>query len=498
MPKKTPRKPKLQPIREQNEPATPFDEPTTAEPPPMEATAAETQPEAPPEPAAKPKGRGDPTGKQMNFFDRVGSIPYGDWGTRAKIKIYRLDPIIDRTRGSEYKFVQIYHAAVDEDKIKNDHGSGRYRLYLNVKNAGERNEKELDSIEIDILDPKFPPNIPAGEWVDDPRNKKWAWARPAGAPGGPPVEAPPTPAVAAAAAANQFIEGVKIAGEIRKQVRDENPAPAPAQSESTSLAGTLQLVTTIMGMKAENPMNEVYRDEMRALRDELKEERAENRRLMERRNAEPEKKFGLREAIGELKEVLPTVKDLLPQVSETVRAGRTNWIDVAQSIAPGVIDWAGKIAYAFAARNPAPMMGQQPNSQPHQQAIAAPNGNGQPAAPQPPQEVPAFVKVLSQPTALNSFQRYFAGYKSDSGQTGGDFANWIFDAEGIEPLKSARAMGTSHILALLKQSAFWPVFASDEAKLVQFIDDALAWQPPADEPEEDDEEEAVDLTRKGV
>ena len=240
---------------------------------------------------------------------------------------------------------------------------------------------------------------------------------------------------------------------------------------------------------------------MKALRDELKEERAENRRLMERRNAEPEKKFGLREAIGELKEVLPTVKDLLPQVSETVRAGRTNWIDVAQSVAPGVIDWAGKIAYAFAARMPAPPM--QQNGQPHQQAISAPqNGtNGQPAAGAPPQqqEVPKFVRLLSQPTVFSSFQRYFNGYKMDTGQSGGDFANWVFDAEGIDPLKDARAMGSSNIMALLKQSPAWPLFASDEAKLVEFIDQALAWQPPVeDEPEEDDEDEAVDLTRKGV
>ena len=499
MSKRPPKKARIQPIRheEGQNPAT--ESAVAVEDPPEQAQQT-------PEPAPPPKkGRGRPPGRESNpvrtqltFFQRVDKIELADWGTRAKVKVYRLQPIIDQTRGSEFKFIQIYEEAVDENKIKVDHGSGRYRLYLNVKNAGEQTEKEIDMMEFDILDPRFPPNIPAGHWKDDSRNKKWVWAMPPGTPGGPPAPAPvPTAAENSATAATQFLEGVKIAGDIRKQVKDEMPA-APVEKAS-GLADTLQLVTTIMAMKADNPMNEVYRDEMRALRDELKEERAENRRLNTGRhngNGEPnEKKFGLREALGELKEFLPAIKEIIPEVA--ARSGRTSWLDVAREVAPGVIDWGGRIALALASRMPPPTPGQQPQA-PAQ--IAAPANGQQPPRPQaPPQETPAFFRYLAQPAVFEAFNRYFATFKAGEETGGADFANWIYDGGGAEPLKQARAVGSAAIMQSLKSSQVWMMFQADEAKLSEFIDQALGWNPdeaPAEDPDEDPDH--VDFTKKGV
>ena len=130
----------------------------------------------PPSGRGRPPGRKDPVPKQMSFFDRLAKIDKQDWGTRAQVRVYRLEPIIDRLRGSERKYIRVYQEPLTEEQLKVDNGSGRYRLYLNYK-AAAGPEQEIDSVEIDILDMKFPPQIPLGEWVDDPRNKRWGWAK---------------------------------------------------------------------------------------------------------------------------------------------------------------------------------------------------------------------------------------------------------------------------------------------------------------------------------
>jgi hypothetical protein len=67
-------------------------------------------------------------------------------------------------------------------------------------------------------------------------------------------------------------------------------------------------------------------------------------------------------------------------------------------------------------------------------------------------------------------------------------------------LKQARAVGSAAIMQSLKQSPqVWFMFQADEAKLSEFIDQALGWNPDEAPPAEDEgDEDNVDLTRKGV
>jgi hypothetical protein len=199
----------------------------------------------------------------------------------------------------------------------------------------------------------------------------------------------------------------------------------------------------------------------------------------------------LKEILAELKDFLPAIKDVLPAVGETARATRSNWLDVARDVAPGVIDWAGKITLALASR--APVTTTNGNGQPQAQ-IAAPAGQ-QPQQQQQaaPQEIPKFVRFLSQPFVFDGLQRYFKGFTEDT-NTGGDFAQWVFDGGGAEPLKDARSMGSANIMQMFKASAAWMLFKDDEAKLIEFIDQTLAWAPPDADAPEDDEDEQVDLT----
>jgi hypothetical protein len=95
---------------------------------------------------------------------------------------------------------------------------------------------------------------------------------------------------------------------------------------------------------------------------------------------------------------------------------------------------------------------------------------------------------------MGAFQSYFKSFVSNASENnGGDFAQWIFDAVGEAPLVDARAMGTPGILTLFKAAPQWPMMQPHEAKLTQFLDQALAWKPDAFMPE-DEGDEPTDLT----
>jgi hypothetical protein len=85
-----------------------------------------------------------------------------------------------------------------------------------------------------------------------------------------------------------------------------------------------------------------------------------------------------------------------------------------------------------------------------------------------------------------------AGEKSEAGE---DFAYWIFTSgAGERPLTDARAMGTTNIVNLFRQTpAVWAVLQQHEASLIAFMDQVLSWKP--EQAADVDEDEGVtDLT----
>lgn len=123
------------------------------------------------------EGRESRTPKLSNvgFFEEIARFNNVEWEQHI-VYVYRLAPITDRTAGGTVKYIQKYASRFDQETLKADFGSGRYRLQLN--RYGEKGQsKTVRTFEIDIEDMNFPPKVPPGEWLDDPRNKRWAWAR---------------------------------------------------------------------------------------------------------------------------------------------------------------------------------------------------------------------------------------------------------------------------------------------------------------------------------
>ena len=518
-----PRKPKkapVQPIRDgemqggtavAEPPETPFDPPKS---PPPSATA--------------PKA--DPIKTQMTFFDRVRAITLPDWGTRAYIRVYRLQPIIDRLRGSENKYIMKYEEPIDEDKIKSDHGSGRYRLYLAIKTAGGNpsaqtyGEKDVDTTEIEILDLAYPPKVPPGEWVEDSRNKKWAWAKPPGAglPGGqPPAPAPSEPS------ASVFTEAMKTYGEIRRGVKEEIGSAAPpaapgAVDEMTKFAGMVTALRSVFPTPAPSSDDRVLNSIVTLMSKQVEASQAEVRELrsaimdmMKARTQEPPTppRNQIKEIAESLKELAPTLKDLLPgakEVVDNVRGGKTTFWDFAENVGPALFQTLGQVAVAFAPRpgfpaNPPPQafppVQHNPAGPPRPPQAGAPPQAPPPAA---PSAIPVEQQVggfFSQPAVAIPFMNYFRDFVNGDQERAQDFAAWVHDGMGAEPMRLARSMGTERLMQLFRGSPAWPQLAPQEAKLIAFVDGVLQWNPDQ-EPDEDegdeDENESINLATGGA
>lgn len=115
----------------------------------------------------------------MDFFDYIKTFPEEDWKEQLFMYLHRLGPLIDRTKQGGYKYIQKYMQPVGADDIMREFGSGEYRIYFNRYDPATRRTALLRQFQFDIDNQSYPPKVPYGEWMDDDRNKKWSWAKPA-------------------------------------------------------------------------------------------------------------------------------------------------------------------------------------------------------------------------------------------------------------------------------------------------------------------------------
>jgi hypothetical protein len=101
------------------------------------------------------------------FFALLAAIPDSDW-PKSLVYNWRRDPYTDNTNGGrDPKYIDVVNHAITERNIKEEHGSGTYKLQINT------NDKYVAHTILSIEDPAFPPHIPPGDWLNNPRNKKW-------------------------------------------------------------------------------------------------------------------------------------------------------------------------------------------------------------------------------------------------------------------------------------------------------------------------------------
>jgi hypothetical protein len=416
----------------------------------------------------------------MPFFRRVAAVNRDDWGTRYKIKVYRLAPIIDRLRGSENKYICIYEEPITEEKIKHDHGSGRYRLYLSCKSPANKEEKEVDRIEFDILDMNFPPKVPPGEWVEDSRNKPWAWAKP---------KMPGEEIAAAATASGNMLEAVQVLGDLQdraeERARDRIEAGRPQSwdpaAQLTAVANVARDMATALKATPENPIPAFISEQMSAMRTELADARRRTDALMDRLldNAKaPQQQNGplstIKELVSGIKDLLPEIKGLFPQTDEAI-AGRVarshmgSWQEFFQPVLPGLVSAFAPIlpviAQKLAGNGPQMPAQNMPRSLPSPGMVQAPAGQ------QPEPNLDAML--------LNAL---------GNERTGADFADSILTLYGPLLYRQVCSLGEAGMLAMLQQRPVWAQLGALQSKMPQFIHEFVTY---GEEGGPDEEQEAA-------
>jgi ElaB/YqjD/DUF883 family membrane-anchored ribosome-binding protein len=426
-----------------------------------------------------------------SFFAKVKAIPAADWGKRAYIYGYLLEPLCNLKTAGESKYLfKSSEPIFDEDSLMKDFGSGKYRLNLVYRKPAADKGDELDNVEIEIFNPKYPPKIPVKSWMNDPRNERWL----ALLPKEEPVQQP--------TGIGQLTDALKTFSEIRKDLKEEMaPAvqPVPQQDDMQKFTG---MVTAIKTLFPEKPATDntllqtivtLMNAQVQASQAEAKELRAQVLTMMQQQN----KGAGdtIETLINKADTLLPKLRDLLglggEKLTDVVRGRKREWweevaIQAIPALAPGANAIMGALAQRFVVPGAmgGPANGQQALPAGQQQQQAAP-GSIQVLQAQVGQYLTVNIKPVQ--NAFEHFLKHTPRDPDDPEQgtmDGTDLAEWIIDNHGEEPLKMARQLGSAQIVQMFKGSQYWPALAQHEAKLGEFLDDLLGYKP---EPAEEDE-----------
>ena len=459
-------------------------------------TAAETAP-APPKPPAPNKHKGRPPAshdsipRALSFFDRMAGIPTADWGTRARVKIYRVEPHIDRVSLGKKRYIKDCLEPIDEDTIKRAAwgGSGTYRLYLTFKQPTEREGKEIDSIELDILDTQYPPRLEPGEWLDIPENAKWKWAKSLLEPA--PVAAP-TPI-------SNIVELLNASNEIRRTAIEEMRQTAPptvAAPTENPMVTAMALAKELLTIRADNPMVTLMSEQLTAMRAELAAQRVRSDSLTDKLSERAKETDKPADPLAMVKTIFETFKsvrneaaDIMPGSSGRSRLGP--WMEFFQPVLPSLVETLRPVAIAIAQQAMQPNPAQQHAAGP---APQIPASAYKPAAPPPPQQdFGAFLDLIT-PRMLHFLRDYDDPAPS--------FASWLHDGWGDVAQRAVDNIvalgGPPALIAWYQTSKYWPAIAPVEQEFSKFLSDVIAWKPEPDESDAEEPTPPVDATAAPV
>jgi hypothetical protein len=475
--------------------------------------------EPPKRKAGRPK-KGEPAQIEAaeRFFQTLRKIPADAWTDgKALVKVYRREPCIDRLASGKDKHIAEYYQPIEsEERIKQDQGSGKYLLFLNYQGPKDGRLREIDKAFIDILDMHFPPKVPAGDWLEEPKNKIWLWAFP---------DYGKPPAAAAAPSQSSGVQDVLETFKTFDQIQTTLAAKAQAQQPVSSALATpatptadpfasgMSFAKEILQMKSDNPMVDMMRDELKDMRAEMRAERERSERLqneLRSKENQPPAKTGL----GTLKEIIADAQSIgiLPAdikslwgkaegaLQAVTRSRMSGSEEFWQPIIIGIADAIKPALPMVVARLVAPKP-PQPGQQAPQQTAAlpspAPPQPGAPPAPGSPQPgtngaasaaAAADAPPIDQQQALAFFGAFAPPMLKffKEGGKGEDFADWIYeghgaDWNGVKWLHLKQAVGTERTLEGFKVSPFWPEIATVEEKFTEFVKAFVDWQPAASE-----------------
>jgi uncharacterized protein YqeY len=415
----------------------------------------------------------------LSIFEQMARYPAEEWDKKLSAYLYRLAPVIDRGKTGNYHNVQMYSKPVTQDEIMRASygGSGKYRLILKRYDPDTRDTLKIKEEEFSILNQDFPPCIPFGEWIDDDKNREWAWAKPQleriakeKANGAPP------PTAAAAGITDPTFGAVFTILErfMPKQNSDQTQALATEviatmrenhkeqmQQAKGDPQQLVSLVTTIVGAlkPAEAPRagsDPLVMQMLENMRADLNAAREREARLLEKLFA-PENKTKaptLAEQIKDLVDLKGSIGTLFgrgnPGAGESQR--KTDWGEVVARTAEKILEEGPRyMAAIFSGRPPARTIN-------HPRPPAAP---GAPAA--PPDEARELTPSEQEEQAMAAIQDINTQFGStfdeftpelvktfDRDLSGMDFRDWFIEEFGARVYSFLRKMDVRTILGVIE------------------------------------------------
>ena len=422
------------------------------------------------------------------FFVTVKKIPPSAWtDDKALIKVYRREPTIDRIASGKAKHIQEYHEPIEsEERIKSDHGSGKYLLFLQFQGAKDEGLREVERADIDILDMNFPPKVPEGEWLDEPKNAGWRWAFPNHG-----------KQEQRASATSELVQAMEAVSEIQDRAIERAKPAEPEKREST--LDIIKGVKEMMTPPAPATENKILDTVLALMMKQVDSAAADNKELrkeiadMRAKPATENKGFwdALPENVNKLKAVIPEIKNLFGNAAEGVglavggRSRMSGWQEMLQPVMP-------EIAKALAPALPALVLRIFAPIPPGVPAIAA-----NPAAPQAPQQAhQALDQMLTTitPAVIN-----YLNVDADGDELGEEFASWVREGYGPQAQMFARQVGAAGLIEWYRKSPYWVTLQPVELKLQAFIQAFLAWEPEPEGNEakpEDGEPQTIEPDRR--
>lgn len=455
-----------------------------AEPPPETQETTETdspETQASPESGEPKRGRGRPRKPPkaeeptIGFFGRLRNLSRDEWENHMAY-LYRTQPLTDAKKGgASANYVTKYGQAFDEEVVKHECGSGGYKILLNQ--IGSDGKSRTISVHFfDILDPKFPPKIMPGAWLDDPRNDKWAWAKAAYD-----TQGKTTQPAAATVGASDMPGALHAVGEIIKVLKPGDGASADPIRQLNAISELLDRQKPEQPAAPPPPPDPVaqFAALAKALKD-LRPETAQNNNdlivsLMAQNTALMTKITEMRipaPATSNLTEMLGfmlKLKDLFP--SDT----QNPWIAAITTVA----DKLGPAAEAYAEHRAMHPPDSAATGQPSPEAASRPDSAGRSDKNREAFSIYRNIMIQVSGPMIAHVQ---------NGQPGSDFAIWFVDGYGPGFHKQLQKIGKEQIMHVIASiPEVWGQLQPMEDVFSVFLTEFLAWNP------QDESDQTIDM-----
>jgi hypothetical protein len=473
---------------------------------------AQSEEEDEPETPSAPRSRGRPRRDELRatgqeFFDRW-NVP--DFENAGEYWVYRVEPITDRNATGKLKFIQIFHEHLNEDILMRHPsvGSGVYNVL--VKIAAEPGAPlafrgKLHRLEIE--NPAYPPCVEPGDWMEDHRNKRWAWAKKY-------YEA--RVAKENAAAQPQPTDAVTLLTTFDRMLNERIAKIETALSSRPKDDTVLQAVRT--GIELAKPDKPSESTAEKLLLGEIQALRSENAKLSDRifelllkQPQQQEKPQSRAEMLEEMARERAALEQLTPRRGTVQQSESTSdrWLDLAGDVLKPLAEQAAPIIGIGIQR----MMNKPPQPRPAAAAQIAPAAHPQQpqqAQPQPTQaqaQAPQDIASGGTITVDEPIPKVLADHfmmaldKCDKGWSGTNFAQWL-DAGWPDAIAAIRRIGSNTtpptepveaIIAIAKRiSPIWAMVSkkpNGENRLRRFLAEIVTYESEADD--DSGEEEAA-------